>query len=57
MIIVYCFVAAMICVICAISNAINIPFTPIAWKFSLIAAVYCIIQGVLNIEPKKGEKK
>lgn len=42
------FVAALLCVICVVSNVLNIPFAPIAWKFSLIAAVYCFAVGVMN---------
>ncbi len=40
------FVGAAICVACAVSNAINIPFAPAAWIASAVSAVICAAVGV-----------
>lgn len=46
------FVAALLCAACVVSNVLNIPFAPIAWKFAFVAMVFCFGVGVANWDKK-----
>ena len=43
----YSFSGAIICASCAISNAINLPFAPVAAIAAVIGAVFCAIGGIV----------
>lgn len=43
----YSFSGAIICAACAISNAINLPFVPLATIAAGFGAVFCAIGGIV----------